>query len=207
MTRWDNGEPPKILTWYVKETLLKVKSGEYLQFEVGCLITEGLRKIIDGCFQTSPEKRPLIADLIADCNNTNNNTVQNISTKRNHSESTNLLDHVRTSSVQSGLEIPGRLRNNFWMRQRIKYFFMRQKYQEKIIDSRAQNEPRKIFDIVNSVGGNSINSTTRTSISVLSDTSGTLKNINLCVLCNLQFVVWECALDLVRDGSGDSVDG
>ena len=52
---------------------------------------------------------------------------------------------------------------------------MRQKYQEKIIDSRAQNEPRKIFDIVNSVGGNSINSTTRTSISVLSDTSGTLK--------------------------------
>ena len=52
---------------------------------------------------------------------------------------------------------------------------MRQKYQEKIIDSRAQNEPRKIFDIVNSVGGNSINSTTRTSISVLSDTSGILK--------------------------------
>ena len=52
---------------------------------------------------------------------------------------------------------------------------MRQKYQEKIIDSRAQNEPRKIFDIVNSVGGNSINSTTRTSISILSDTSGTLK--------------------------------
>lgn len=58
---------------------------------------------------------------------------------------------------------------------------MRQKYQEKIIDSRAQNEPRKIFDIVNSVGGNSINSTTRTSISILSDTSGTLKKSFMCV--------------------------
>ena len=77
---------PNSSDFFVKETLQKVKTGEYLQFEVGCVITEGLRKIIDDCFQTNPEKRPLIADLIANCNNTNNNTVQNISTKRNHSK-------------------------------------------------------------------------------------------------------------------------
>ena len=84
----------------IKETLQKIKSGEYLQFEVGCVITEGLRKIIDNCFQTSPEKRPLVADLIADCNNTKNSSVQNISTKRNHLKSFKIVqNHTRSFSI------------------------------------------------------------------------------------------------------------
>ena len=51
---------------------------------------------------------------------------------------------------------------------RIKYFFMRLKYHEKIIDSRAANEPRRIYDIVNGVDDNYINSTVRSSNSILS---------------------------------------
>lgn len=48
---------------------------------------------------------------------------------------------------------------------------MRQKYQEKIVDSHAAHEPRKIFDIVNSIDDNCVNSVVRTAISALSDTS------------------------------------
>ena len=44
---------------------------------------------------------------------------------------------------------------------------MRQKYQEKIVDSHAAHEPRKIFDIVNAIDDNAINSTVRTQLSVM----------------------------------------
>jgi len=106
--------------------------GEYLQFEMNCSISPELRKVVADCFETHPDRRPQINQLVQTCNALNYSKSEKISTKR------------------------------------IKYFFMRLKYHEKIIDSRAANEPRRIFDIVNGVDDNFINSTIRSSGSVLS---------------------------------------
>lgn len=66
-----------------KETLLKIQSAEYLQFEVNCKVSTGLRTVIESCFSIATDERPSVAQLISRLSSTKCSAVENISTKRN----------------------------------------------------------------------------------------------------------------------------
>jgi len=56
---------------------------------------------------------------------------------------------------------------------RVKYLFLRQRYQRKRVSSNASHEPRRIYDIVNAIDENSTWMTKRVSTTLLSDSSDT----------------------------------
>ena len=120
-----------------RDTLLKVRQGEWQPWESSSKIQKPLREVVEKCFTKEAEDRPSVEKIIALLANIRSNTADVIEAKR------------------------------------VKYLFLRQRYQRKRVSSNAQNEPRRIYDIVNEVDENASWMTKRISSTLLSDSSDT----------------------------------